>query len=95
MRYIPGYIIKVGQGVITKSASLLDKRVKGTQDNLFKLGRNYQIYNIKPSDGKFIYTFRNDEGSFQITFDSIGDADNRIAKLVGDNIENKPQEGLL
>lgn len=48
----------------------------------FEYGTIYALYNIKRSDDKFVYSFRDSNNSItQIEFDSITAADTYIAKI--------------
>lgn len=87
MKYITGYKFKVGD-IQKKSASLLQqmntqKQIKG--DENFKLGVTYSIYYIKPTKDNVKYTFIDHSVNqiFDVEFNSINEAENKINKFTG------------
>lgn len=85
MIYVPGFEFIAGTA---KKTPVLRDRTSLSVDKNFEQGKKYKLYYIKPNKDNVIYIFKkNEDGSlFEMVFESVSEADKKIAKLSGQQI---------
>ena len=85
MKFIPGFEFVAGTAAPQKrGGSMYEQNNSRRSGGVFKTGEMYKLHHIrKTKEDKMQYSFHTREGIQELTFESIGDAEEQIAKSAG------------